>query len=60
VQVNIDYRNDAMKHIAHPGHAHEHHNHEERQLDMAMENVLILLIVAASLFIPFAFVVHFF
>lgn len=46
-----------MKHIAHSGHPHEH---EEHPFEMAMENVFILLIVVAALFIPFAFVVHFF
>jgi hypothetical protein len=57
MQVKFDYRNNAMKHIAHSSHPHEH---EEHPFEMAMENVFILLIVIAALFIPFAFVVHFF
>lgn len=58
MHVNFDCRVDAMKTEAH----HDLHElaHANSQKDGMGENVLTILILLSALFIPFAFIVHFY
>lgn len=48
-----------MKHIHLPG-LHEHTHNEDHHYELLGENIFTLVMIAASLFIPFAFILHFF
>lgn len=58
--VKFDTRKDAMKHVSHHGYIHDHLEGADHHIDATFENIFTLLIVASCLFIPFAFVLHFF
>ena len=49
-----------MKHVIPHGHAHDHPEHANRHLDVSIENIFTLLMVLASLSIPFALIMYFF
>lgn len=46
-----------MKHL--PG-VHEHENNIDQHYELLGENAFTIVIIAAALFIPFAFILHFF
>lgn len=39
---------------------HEHENKVDHHYELLGENIFTLVIIAAALFIPFAFILHFF
>jgi hypothetical protein len=39
---------------------HEHENKVDQHYELFGENVVTIIIIAAALFIPFAFILHFF
>lgn len=49
-----------MKITAHHDHLHEHVDHTKPENEGISENMLTVLILLSALFIPFAFIVHFF